>query len=46
VQQSPVRLRETFKRARAFGQAVDLPGNLMLSRDVLVTFLGKKKLKK
>lgn len=39
IQQSPVRLRETFKRARAFGQAVDLPGSFMLSRDLLVTFL-------
>ena len=41
VQQSSVRLTETFTRARALGQAVDLPGPLKLSRDLYVTFLDQ-----
>ena len=39
VKKSPMRLTETFNRARAFGQAAELPGPLKLSRDLLVTYL-------
>ena len=41
VQQSPVRLRETFSRARVFGSNLDLPPNLIPSRDLLVTYLDE-----
>ncbi len=39
VQQSPVRLTETFTRARALGQAVDIPGPFKMSRELYITFL-------
>ena len=42
VKKSPMRLTETFNRARAFGQAAELPGPLKLSRELLVTYLDKE----
>lgn len=41
AQQSSIRLRETFSRARVFGSNLDLPPNLIPSRDLFVTFLDE-----
>jgi len=41
VQRSPVRLTETFTRARALGQAIDIPGPFTMSRELFVTFLDE-----